>query len=85
MTAPNETWWIVLAPTAMRELNGVLVKPDGERVYALMGPIEEPLVRDLARYADPTVDVSVAHGWDQAPEELRAAYDAKRAAAGTAT
>lgn len=76
--APNRTWWIVLTPTAMRELNGVLVTEDGDQVHVLMGPVEEALVRDLARYADPTVDVSVAHGWGQAPAALEELYRVKR-------
>lgn len=77
----NETWWIVLNPTALRELNGVLVKPDGEPVHVLMGPGEKPLVRALAEHGwgvNPTVDFSVAHGWAQAPEGLQEAYEAKR-------
>lgn len=77
----NETWWIVLSPTAMRELNGVLVKPDGEPVHVLMGPMEETLVKALADHGwgvDPTVDFSVAHGWAQAPDGLQEAYEAKR-------
>lgn len=82
MQPENETWWIVLTPTAMRELLGVLVKPDGEPVHVLMGPMEKPLVSALSEHAwgiNPTVDVSVApHGWGQAPEGLREAYQAKR-------
>ena len=76
--AENKTWWIVLTPTPMRELNGVLVDDAGRRVHALMGPMEPTLVHDLAAHADPTVDVSVAHGWDQAPTELREAYERQR-------
>lgn len=75
----NKTWWIVLTPTSMGELNGVLVTDTGDRVHVLMGPVEDQLVRELARYADPTVDVSVAHGWDQAPAELAELYKVKRA------
>ena len=78
----NETWWIVLNPSAMRELLGVCVKPDGTPVGVLMSPTEETLVKLLAEEAwakDPTVDLSVAHGWAQAPEGLQAAYEAKRA------
>lgn len=75
----NRTWWIVLTPTALRELNGVLVTEDGDRVHTLMGPVEDVLVRELAAYADPTVDVSVAHGWEQAPVELGELYKVKRA------
>jgi hypothetical protein len=80
----NKAWWIVLNPTAMRELLGVLVKDDGEPVHVLMGPMEEPLVKALAEHAwgvDPTVDVSVAHGWAQAPDGLQQVYEAKRDAA----
>lgn len=80
MTEPsNKTWWIVLTPTPMRELNGVLVTDEGDRVHVQMGPMEEALVRELAAHADPTVDVSVAHGWEQAPPELAELYEAKRA------
>lgn len=79
--AANQTWWIVLNPTPTRELLAVLVKPDGERVHTLMGPVEKQLVTDMAAHAwsaDPTVDLSVAHGWAQAPEGLREAYEAKQ-------
>lgn len=82
MTEPaNVTWWIVLSPTAMRELNGVLVKPDGTGKHVLMGPVEEQLVKALAEQAwaeNPTVDISVAHGWGQAPDGLKEAYEAYR-------
>jgi hypothetical protein len=71
---PNRVWWIVLNPNAIRELTGVLYDQDGERVHVLNGPTEPELVRDLAARADPTVDVSVAHGWAQAPAELRARW-----------
>jgi hypothetical protein len=79
MTGPaNRMWWIVLNP-AGAELNGVLIDHEGNRVAVLMGPAEDGLVRQLAADADPTVDVSVAHGWAQAPADLKALYDAKRA------
>lgn len=72
MTEPaNRVWWIVLNPNVIRELTGVLYDDQGEKVDALNGLAEGPLVRELAALADPTVDVSVAHGWDQAPAELR--------------
>jgi hypothetical protein len=54
-----------------RAAPGVLYDDAGERVHVLNGATEEPLVRGLA---DPTVDVTVAHGWAQAPEELRARW-----------
>jgi hypothetical protein len=75
----NKTWWIVLTPTAMRELLGVLVTDEGDQVQLLMGPMEEQLVKDLAGYADKTVDVSVAHGWAQAPAGLEEQYRLRRA------
>lgn len=75
----NRTWWIVLTPTAMRELLGVLVTDEGDQMHLLMGPVEEQLVKDLACYADPTVDVSVAHGWGQAPPGLEAEYRLRKA------
>lgn len=71
MTTPaNRTWWIVLNVNAIRELTGVLFTDEGQRVHVLNGTVEEDLVRDLAAHADPTVDVAVAHGWEQAPPEL---------------
>jgi hypothetical protein len=73
-------WWIVLNPVGVGGgLNGVLIDHEGTQRGVLMGVSEETVVRELAEHADPTVDVSVAHGWAQAPEELHAAYEAKRA------
>jgi len=69
-TPANRTWWIVLNVNAIRELTGVLFTDEGQRVHVLNGTVEEDLVRDLAAHADPTVDVAVTHGWEQAPPEL---------------
>lgn len=73
---PNRMWWIVLNPVGAMGLNGVLIDHEGNRKGVLMGETEAPIVRQLAGAADPTVDVSVAHGWAQVPAEVIALHDA---------
>jgi hypothetical protein len=63
VTEPNRMWWIVLNPVGVDGLNGVLVDHEGKQRGVLMGTGEQTVVHELAAHADPTVDVSVAHGW----------------------
>jgi len=79
MPEANRTWWIVLTPAIGGNLFGVLVTHEGAPVHMLMDVTEKPLVKALAARADLTVDVSVAHGWEQAPDGLHELYKAQRA------